>query len=276
MKWIPAALSLILITSTTLPVNSQSATRKKYGRIAEVSLAGISLYSSGRTIIKKYGSPDIIEGISIGAAGGGGGGPAGNGGGGGRDGGRGGGGGNNAQTAQTDFTFPADGPLEGFIGDPFGQSGKIKQLAPGEDDSIGGGGGGPKANSTAPGGGGAPAPGGGGGGGSTTSTTTQYTRWVYKRPNARYAFVLDKYNKVIQMEAVGINDSNVKTSRGIKFGSTFAQLMERYYEPDGYDISGDGFIVRFLQRGKVAFRFSRLEAGKPHRVTGIVVAAGKS
>jgi hypothetical protein len=271
MKWIPAALSLILITSTTLPVNSQSATRKKYGRIAEVSLAGISLYDSGRTVIKKYGSPDLIEGLSIGSGGGngGGGGPAGGGSAPqGRNPGGGGGSPGAGEMSPNGITRPVEGPLEGFIGDPFSQSGTIKQLAPGgEDGGEGGAARPPKGETAGP---------GGGGGGSTTSTNTQFTRWVYKRPNARYAFVLDKFNKVVQIEAVGINDSNVKTSRGIKFGSTFAQLMERYYEPDGYDISGDGFIVRFLQRGKVAFRFSRLEAGKPHRVTGIVVAAGKS
>ena len=46
--------------------------------------------------------------------------------------------------------------------------------------------------------------------------------------------------------------------------------------PDAYEISGDSIVVRYLVRDHVAFRLSRLKAKEPHKVTGIVVAAGKA
>ncbi|HXH60183.1 MAG TPA: hypothetical protein VNI20_02365, partial [Fimbriimonadaceae bacterium] len=102
-----------------------------------------------------------------------------------------------------------------------------------------------------------------------------YTRWVYRKGASRYAFVLDKFNRVVQIEAVGLSDVKVGTSRGIRFGSTFADIIEAYNVPDAYEISGDSIVVRYLVRDHVAFRLSRLKAKEPHRVTGIVVAAGK-
>ena len=103
-----------------------------------------------------------------------------------------------------------------------------------------------------------------------------YTRWVYNRSGSKYGFVLDKSNRVVQIEAIGLTNAKVKTRRGIGFGSTFAQLIKKYNAPDGYEISGDNVVVRFLVKNKVAFRLSRLGPNKPQVVTGIVVAAGKT
>lgn len=246
----------------------------KFGRTSEVSLVGISLYSSGQSVIAKYGSPNQIEAVTIGGSGAAGGGASGGGapggapgmpgGGAGR---RGGGGGGGAASP----SLESDIPLPGFIGDPFGNSATARQMAPGDDPAAG-------QRGMPPGVPGAPSGAGPSGAGAPNSTqaAVQYTRWVYNRPSARYAFILDKYNKVVQIEAIGMNDPNVRTNRGIGFGNNFAQLMNRYFEPDGYEVSGDAFTVRFLQRGKVAFKFSRLDPKKPQVVTGIVVAAGKA
>jgi hypothetical protein len=46
-------------------------------------------------------------------------------------------------------------------------------------------------------------------------------------------------------------------------------------DPDGFDISGNNFTIRFLTRDRVAFRLTQLSTKKSHVVTGIVVAAGK-
>lgn len=279
MKFIPTALSLVLVCSA-VSVDAQSKTRKKTGRIGEVSLAGISLYDSGQQLIKKFGSPDEILAITVGTGGGSGGSGGGSGGPAGGAGGPGGQGPSGAQGALSISGGFTENTMEGFIGDPFGIGGQnIKQLAPpGGDEGGGRDGGSPGGPGKGGSGGAGRGPGGGADNGSSSSSSSsvQFTKWVYKRANARYSFILDKYTKVVQIEAIGLNDPKVKTSRGVGFGATFGQLMQKYYEPDGYDIAGDGFIVRFLQRGKVAFRFSRLEANKPHRVTGIVVAAGKA
>jgi hypothetical protein len=81
---------------------------------------------------------------------------------------------------------------------------------------------------------------------------------------------------VVQIEAIGLENRKVHTRRGIGFGDTFKDVMERYQTPEGYQISGDTIIMRYLVRDKVAFRLNRLGMDKPHVVTAIVVAAGKT
>ncbi len=120
-------------------------------------------------------------------------------------------------------------------------------------------------------------PGRGGGtpnvGGPTESVT--YTRWVYNRNNNKYAFIVDRNGRIIQIEAIGISSPKVRTKRGIGFGSSFASIVKAYHNPDGYEISGDNIMVKYLVQSKVAFRLSRLGDKQPHQVTGIVVSAGK-
>jgi hypothetical protein len=93
---------------------------------------------------------------------------------------------------------------------------------------------------------------------------------------SRYAFILDKFNRVVQIEAVGLNDPRVSTRRGIRFGSSFSSIIRSYNQPDGYEISGTNVVVRFLVFDRVAFRMQKLDPKKPHVVTGIVIAAGKT
>lgn len=93
---------------------------------------------------------------------------------------------------------------------------------------------------------------------------------------SRYAFILDKFNRVIQIEAIGIKDPRVSTRRGIRFGSSFSSLIRSYNAPDGYEIAGNNLVVRYLVFDRVAFRLQKLDPRKPHVVTGIVVAAGKT
>jgi len=102
------------------------------------------------------------------------------------------------------------------------------------------------------------------------------TRWVYNRGMARYAFILDKFNRVVQIEAVGMNDGKVRTAKGIKFGSSFGSIIKTYKAPDGYEISGSNIVMRYLVMDRVAFRLQKVDPKKPHVVTGIVVAAGKT
>jgi hypothetical protein len=129
-----------------------------------------------------------------------------------------------------------------------------------------------------PGGGGAPggspggAPGRGFGG---AADVASFTRWVYNRGGSRYGFIIDKFGRVVQIEAIGLQNAKVKTRKGIGFGNTFAQVIKAYRVPDGYEIAGDNVLVKFLTRSKVAFRLTRLGPNKPQVVTGVVVAAGK-
>jgi hypothetical protein len=233
---------------------------------AESGLLGIRLFDSGVTVVTKFGNPDDIQAVNIGGMGNAGGGGAGMGvpGGGGPGGGSGpkgvGGGGGNASSS---FSF---GDYVLRQGAPMGAPGAPSAGPPG------GPGGPPPGVGGGPGGG---MPGGipGGGGGAAESTT--FTRWVYNRLGSKYGFIIDKKGRVVQIEAIGISNPRVRTAKGVSFGSTFAEVIKKYKNPDGYDISGSNVMARYLTRNKVAFRFSRLGEGKPQVVTGIVVAAGK-
>jgi hypothetical protein len=115
----------------------------------------------------------------------------------------------------------------------------------------------------------------GGGGGSTTNT--QYVRWVYRRgAGGSLNVVLNKFNKVVQIESIGVSNPKVRTSRGVMLGSSLATIMQRYGTPDGYDVGTNYFMIRYLRSAKVAFRLTRENERAQFRTTGIVVSAGKS
>lgn len=250
---------LVLVTLTS--VSAQSRPGPKVST-AEYQLVGIKLYDPGITVIRRFGNPDEIQGINFGT-GGGAAGP------GGAAGGAGGGpttpGGAGASAAQAQLSLR---PGE-FVGDPFSQ-GNHRQFSPegGREGDAG----------SRPGAAGA---GGAAGGGASqiadgaAATGIEFTRWVYKEGRSQYAFVMDRRNRVVQIEALGLTDAKVSTRRGTKFGSDFSALIRKYGSPENYEISGSNIVIKYLVKDKVAFRLSRTEPNKPHRVTGIVVAAAK-
>jgi hypothetical protein len=257
-------------------IAQQASSPQPFTGRAETGLVGIALFDPGSKVIARFGSPDDIQALSIG--GGGIGGSSTGAGGGGRMGNAGGSSGGGAQAVQAAESVREPNQNDGMFGDPFGL-GNSRQIGPidesgGEQGARGGGGTmGPPGSSRGSGGAGAPGASGGGGGGNGSVVT--YTRWVYNRNSTRYAFVLDRFNRVLQVEAIGMNNRNVRTKRGIGFGSTFGQIIGRYNAPDAYEISGDSIVMRYLVRGRVAFRLQRMQPKKPHVVTGVVVAAGK-
>jgi len=267
-KWIVAALGVSVVFGAV-----PSALAQK-GSGAENSLIGIKLYDSGLRVVSIYGTPDQVQAV------GGGGGAIGPGGGAGGPAAPGGAGGPSVSPA----TGGGGGAAKGAAANHFDWSNTLLQRGGPAGDAGGpmvnpgfGPGGAPPG---AGGGGGAPGvPGGGGGGnigGGNSSGRILFTRWVYNRSGSKYGFVLDKSNRVVQIEAIGLSNARVKTARGIGFGATFAQLIKKYNAPDGYEINGENVVVRFLRKNKVAFRLSRLGPNKPQVVTGIVVAAGKT
>jgi len=216
-------------------------------------------------LLKVYGNPDLIlnlgQGIPGAAAG-----PAGGGGGGGGRGGGGGGGGAAFKGRATGLgagrrDITGDVPQDwGFEDDTLiRQAGKFGGRGPG-----GGGGGG---------GGGAQA--GGGGVASEATPSNTYMRWVYKRTASQYSFIIDRLNRVVQIEVTGMGDPKVRTNKGVTFGATFKDLLEIYGVPDAYEINGDQLVMRYLNKQHVAFRLNRLQTDQPHEVTAMVVAGGR-
>lgn len=235
---------------------------------AETSLVGIRLFDTVYRLLDVYGNPDEIQ--SVGGGGGGGGGsapaaipqsagiPSGGapivtaGGGGGRAGG---------------------GRFGGGVISPFSFGDEALQQRGGEGGGRQGRGG---AGQGFPGGGGVQAAGPTVAAGSAPVSSINYTRWVYKRGGGKYGFVLDGGLRVIQIEAIGLENNKVKTRRGITFGATFAKVLRVYGLPDNYDVAGNSITMRYLRRDKVIFRLNRLGMDKPHVVTGVLVAAGQS
>lgn len=264
LKTVSAAAALILGASASFGQSKSGA---------ENSLVGIKLYDSGVRVVQVYGTPDQILPV------GGGGGNIGPGGGGGGAGPTGGGGGpRGAQTGTGEMAPPPSGlintPDFSFENDVLFRQGR-PQAGTGEMSPPGsdGGKGGQLPTLGAAGGGGG---GGGGAASGGSSGRVLFTRWVYKRGGSRYGFILDNMNRVVQIEAIGLQNKKVRTKKGVGFGATFADLIKRYQRPDGYEINGDQIVVRFLSRNHVAFRLSRLGVDKPHVVTGVVVAAGSA
>lgn len=281
-------LALVTVVSPVAVAQKKKSTAKKKAAPArtisgpETGLLGVKLLDNALKVITLYGNPDQIQALGGGTVAGGGGGfggpggpgaggpPGGFGGPGGRGGAGGGGGGGGASIPNVDFMNPFElnpslnkqmspesGP--GAFGPPSGG------LGPGGRGGFGGPGG--------PGGPGAP----GGAGGGQQSSGAEYTRWVYLRNGTKIGFVVDKFQRIVQIEAIGLQNQRVKTRRGIGFGSSFGSVLKAYSQnpPDNYDIAGDTVTVKYLTRERVAFRLSRLGSKKAHVVTGIVVAAGK-
>ncbi|HEY0868475.1 MAG TPA: hypothetical protein VGE01_13910, partial [Fimbriimonas sp.] len=221
---------------------------------AENSLVGIRLYDPGSRVVSIYGSPTEIQPVVLG--GGGGGAPGGMGGarGGNPFGGPGGppggfpgmpggrmGGGAPGMSPSLDYMNPFNFGNDVLRQMPPG----MPPAAPGMPPSAPGGMGRPGMPGGYPGGmpgmpGGMPGmPGGmpgagaggrmaGGGGAAQNAQDVTYTRWVYNRGGSRYGFIIDRYGRVVQIEAIGIQNAKVRTRKGIGFGSTFATIIKRY------------------------------------------------
>jgi hypothetical protein len=283
------ALTSVFVASIadagTIQKKKRSSSKSSRGGYSgpETGLLGVKLYDSGLRVISLYGNPDSITTVGGGTttgAGGQGSPPGGFGG----PGAAGAGGGAGGAARGADLNLPGGLVPGGGFGDstPDMQKGGPPSAA-GAGSSApapGQGRGGPPSGSGAPGAGGpGGAPGGGGAGGAGGATEAAvFTRWSYARNGCKLAFVIDKFDRVIQIEAIGLQNQRISTRRGIGFGSSFGSVMKAYApgaDPDGYDISGNNFTIRFLTRNRVAFRLTQLSAKKAHVVTGIVVAAGK-
>lgn len=282
LKWMILAASIVavngLIASDSLaqskssakkPAQTKKTTAKKPAPIVDARLIGITLYDSGASVIAKFGNPYEVQAVS---QGGGAIGPAGGGAGGGRGpsvGTSGPGGGGSAPSAAIGKEDIRPGDF--FNNELFRQGSAIGDEGDGTGGIIPAGRGGPPIGGAGGrGGAGGGAAGGGGG------DRILFTRWIYKVGNSRYGFVFDNSNRVVQIEAIGMNDGRVRTARGVGFGAKFSDLVKRYGAPEGYEINGDAIVVRYLKGYKCAFRLNRLGKDKPHVVTAVVVAGGKA
>ena len=261
-------LAVAVLLGGMFVIDAQDATtstrqERTDGTVAENSLVGVKLFDTGLSLLGEFGSPVSIVGLVIG------GGSVGPGGGF--------GGGSGRPTTGGASGGTRGSPLGmGVLGSPFSATDPLNTIGQGGNVAM--------ADEGARPGQGGDSDRGGLGGGESAADRVLYTRWIYHQPTSRYGFVIDKNQRVIQIEAVGLRDRKVKTKRvipgttperHITFGSSFKDVVLAYNVPDAYEISGSTLVMRYLVRDHVAFRLSKLDANKPHQVTGIVVAAGK-
>jgi hypothetical protein len=92
---------------------------------------------------------------------------------------------------------------------------------------------------------------------------------VYEKGNGNtYEFVLSTSGSVVQITALGYSDPIAKTIKGIRFGSTYTQLLNHYGYPESQNESDGGVrVVDYAKRAHVAFELLN------NQVVGIVVAA---
>jgi len=264
-------VSALAIVATSVTATGQSNTKTR----AENGLVGVKLFDNGAKLIAMFGNPMDIQPVGVGGAAVGPTGGAGGAGGAGAPaaGGRVSNSGSGGAVATPNVNRPFN-PFDTSFGNEMLFQGMKGGVGP-EGDDEGAARGGPRIGGQ----GGAPRGGGGGnaniGGTGTNADRILFTRWIYKRGNSRYAFVLDKTSKVVQIEALGLSDAKVRTFRGATFGATFGDIVKKYGAPEGYEISGNTIVMRYLIGSKVAFRLNRLGKDQPHKVTGVVVSGGK-
>ncbi len=117
-----------------------------------------------------------------------------------------------------------------------------------------------------------PVTGAAGAGYNTASTTptpeSNQTVYVFPAPGlSQYGIVSSGGGRVIGIWVVGQKGSPA-TSRGIRLGSTYAEVVEKYGYPESHEISVGGMLVtHYEEKSHVKFVFDR------QRVVGIYVAA---
>lgn len=247
---------------------------------AERSLAGIRIFSTTKPILQKYKNPSEVivgrpslmptggQGIGL-AAGGGypGGGMGGYPGGGaypgaGPMGGSGLGplpsfaGGVSPKFGGAGFPGGGMGGYPGAMGMP---GGDMPGLPPGGSDMPG-----------MPGGaGGYPGAGGLGpnGAGADISNPGEVT-WIYNRANGSdLEFTMSSDGRVVQIRATGYKNPEVKTSRGIMLGATYARVVSKYGYPESQEQMGTVLTIRYTDRDHCAFQFYH------QKLVAIIVAA---
>ncbi len=93
---------------------------------------------------------------------------------------------------------------------------------------------------------------------------------VYEKPNGlTYQFLLSPSGSVLQITALGYQDSSATTSRGVTFGTSLTQLENRYGYPENqpHTNADKVMVVDYSKKAHVAFELL------DNTVVGIVVAA---
>ena len=219
----------------------------------ERSLAGISIFAPGSEVTRKFGNPSriLVGGVAPSAASamtGAGGGPGG--GMGGPGGGMGGPGGGSSGYPGSSGGSPSS--LPGF-GQQLGN--QMSQMMGGSGSEF------PGSPGSLPGGPGAP------GGGPTAPPPKQPVTLIYDRQNGgSLEFTISPDKRVIQIRETGYSGA-YGTSRSIKLGVSYAQVVARYGYPENTYIQGSVVSTDYKDTLHCGFQFL------DQKLVGIIVAS---
>ncbi len=246
--WASGAMLALCMSASTGSVLAQSPTKRP-----EVGLLGVPLLSTFRTVLKKFGQPNIIQpGVPNASAL-----PA-------------------PPTSQNNGAYGRRGGglpgLPGMSGMPGmpGMPGGPGKRMPGMPGMMG------------PGGPGMMGPGGpgmmGGQGGYNgmsgslnTDEAPNLTTWWYNFPQQgiHYSFLFNQQGRVIQIQAYGDKPQphmvNPRTAEGITFGSTLGTVVKRYGWSNSGTNNGSYVQLEYGLHNRIAFQLS------DNHVVGIVL-----
>lgn len=80
--------------------------------------------------------------------------------------------------------------------------------------------------------------------------------WIYRFPkNRTLEFVINPDGVVIQIAAYGVEWPGLATSKGIKLGSTYRDVILKYGYPESHQRTGLQMVTKYVERNRVAFTF---------------------
>ena len=86
---------------------------------------------------------------------------------------------------------------------------------------------------------------------------SQEVTWIYDRPGGiSYEFVIGPEGRVVQIKAIGYGrQANTSTARGIKLGSTYAQVVQKYGYAEEYQQVGPILVASYRNKAHASFQF---------------------
>ncbi|MCL6519728.1 MAG: hypothetical protein K6T99_07840 [Armatimonadetes bacterium] len=104
-------------------------------------------------------------------------------------------------------------------------------------------------------------------GGKANKQSAPEVTWIYRFPkNHTLEFIINPDGIVIQIAAFGVDWPGIGTSKGIKLGSTYKDVIMKYGYPESHQKSGMQMVTKYIEKNRVAFTF----LGKT--VVGITIA----
>ena len=78
--------------------------------------------------------------------------------------------------------------------------------------------------------------------------------WIYRfSQNRTLEFIIDPEGRVLQITAVGVEWSGLRTAKGVVLGSTYKQVIMAYGFPESHEKSGIELVTRYADSDRVAF-----------------------